>query len=246
MTYNFETDCAVVMVAKMKGGSGVSTTAMLTAFSYAQENPTKRVALICADNTTYTISSFMARARVQHPSVKPPVITYQWKERHGLLVDSTIEFCTEKEIDVAFIDMAPDKQLFEQSITLADLVVAPSQCKLADAERALAVYDTAAEHDVPVIVSLNRMSKARQGQAREWREWFTEEKIFVSAHEAIMHNEYSKIWGKAYAKTKTDRDGNAVLDAEGKPVKIKDVKVEYPVHFGAYKGLGREIAVVIN
>lgn len=246
MSYHFANDCKVVMVAKMKGGSSVSTTAMLTAFAYAKDHPEQRVALVCADNTTYTVSTFMARARIQHPGVTPPVLTYQWKEKYGLLVDSVITFCTEKEVDVVFIDMAPDAELFRQSVSLADLVIAPTQCKLADAERAFAVYDVATEHDVPVIVSLNRMNKERLGQARIWRAWFEEEDIVVSAYEAIMHHDYAKIWGDPIEKVKLDRDGNPVLDTNGKPKKIKDVKVTYPTHYGAYDGLAKEIAGVIG
>lgn len=245
MTYSFQ-DCAVVMVAKMKGGSGVSTTALLTAFSYAHEHPDKRIGLICADNTTYTISTFMSRARQEHPDVKPPVTTYQWKERHGLLTECVIDFAAEKELDVVFIDMAPDGELYRQSVGLADLVISPTQCKLADAERAFAVHDIATQSGVPVIVSLNRMSKERRGQARIWRDSFEEEGIIVSGHEAVMHSDYARIWGDPIEKIQYDADGNPVLDDKGNPVKIKEVKVAYPTEFGAYKGLSKEIAAVID
>lgn len=245
MTYSFD-DCGVVMVAKMKGGSGVSTTTLLTAFAYALAHTDKRVGLICADNTTYTISTFMSRARQAHPDVKPPVYTYQWKERFGLLTDCVIEFASDKELDVVFIDMAPDAELYRQSVGLADLVVSPTQCKLADAERAFAVHDIANEHNIPVIISLNRMSKPRQGQARIWRDYFEDEGIIVSDHEAAMHSDYARIWGDPVERVKKDHDGNPIHDEHGRPVKYKDVEVVYPEQFGAYKGLAKEIAAVIG
>lgn len=246
MTYDFATDCRVVMIAKMKGGSGVSTTALMSSFSYANNHPDKKVGLVCADTTTYTISSFMSRARIQHPGVTPPVKTYQWKERFGLLADCVIEFAEQHQIDVLFIDMGPDGQLFKDSVELADLVIAPSQCTQADGERVYTVHDIATAKGIPVIVSLNRMSKAGLGQARIWRQNFEEEDLIVSSHEAIRHNEYAAIWGTKTEEPVLDRNGQPVLDHDGNPIKNKDVKVEYPTEFGAYKGLANEIAEVIS
>lgn len=234
--YRFSTHCKVVMGAKKKGGCGNSTMILLTAFAYATQHPDETVAVVCADNTTYTLSTFLAAARMQHPDVKPPVKSYQWKERHGMLADCVIAFCEREQVTTVFIDMAPDFNLLEQNVEFADLILAPSQCNYADSERAIAVYELAQSKGVPTIVSLNRMSREGKGQARHWREAIKKHDIYVSAYEAIDHLDYSGVWGTLDTKT---------LYKEGDASLLK-VDVNYPTHFGAFNGLSKEVAGVIR
>jgi cellulose biosynthesis protein BcsQ len=234
--YLFSTHCKVVMGAKKKGGSGNSTMILLTAFAYAKQHPDETVAVVCADNTTYTLSTFLAAARVQHPDVTPPIKSYQWKERHGMLADCVIAFCEQQQVTTVFIDMAPDSNLLEQNIKFADLVLVPTQCAYADAERAIAVNELATANGIPVIVSLNRMSRAKKGQARHWRTALEKHHIYVSDFEAINHLDYSSIWGDLDTKTLYNQD-----DAD-----LLKVDVEYPTNFGAFNGLSKEVSGVLT
>lgn len=223
--YEFANDCWTVIHGKMKGGAGTSTATLLSAVAFAQEHPELEVLLICADPTTYTLTTYFSRLLQDNPDYDMPVHLRQWDPNQGILTQATIGWAKQVKADVVFIDLGPDRRLLEGVIGLADLVVASTQPKLADVERVWAVSELAKEHKKRVLVSLNRMAVAGKGQAKVWRETISDTDLRVSAHEAIDHLDYANVFG--FLKKYKSRDDELVV----KPI----------AWFGAYGGLADEL-----
>lgn len=225
--YHFATDCWVVVHGKMKGGAGTSTATLLSTIAFAQEHPELEVLLICADPTTYTLTTYFSRLLQDNPEYDMPVHLRQWDPSQGILTQATIEWAKQIRADVVCIDLGPDRKLLEGVIGLANLVVASTQPKLADVERVWAVSELAKENRKRVLVSLNRMAVAGRGQAKVWRETIADTDLRVSAHEAIDHQDYAKAFGFLKQYKSQERDDELIV----KPV----------TWFGAYGGLAQEL-----
>lgn len=223
--YRFTDDCYTVVGGKMKGGSGNSTAIVLAALAYAAAHPDEEVLLVCADPTTYTLTTFVSRLLSDNPDYDMPVHFREWDPSQGILTQAAISYAKQTEADVMFIDVGPDRKLLEGIMGLADLVIATTQCTLSDVERVWAVDELADQHGKRILVSLNRMSIAGKGQARIWRETIEESGLLVSAHEAIKHENYASVLG-TLKKYKTQDDKIIV-----KPI----------TWFGAYEGLAEEV-----
>lgn len=228
--YHFAERCYTVVGGKMKGGSGNSTAMLLTALSYAQKHPDKEVLLVCADPTTYTLTTFISRLLADNPDYDLPVHFREWEPSQGILTQAAIGYARQVQADVMFIDLGPDRKLVEGIMGLADLVIATSQCTLADVERVWAVNDLADQHSKRLLVVLNRMAVAGKGKARMWRETIEETRIPVSAHEAISHEDYASVIGKLKKYKKKD----------------DEIVVTPVTWFGAYEGVADDVQFSID
>ena len=223
--YRFTDQCHTIVGGKMKGGSGNSTAMVLTAFAYAAAHPDEEVLLVCADPTTYTLTTFISRLLADNPDYDLPLNFREWEPSQGILTQAAIGYAKQTQADVMFIDVGPNRKLLEGIIGLADLVIATTQCTLSDVERVWAVSELADQHGKRLLVSLNRMSMTGKGQARIWRDTIEESGLLVSAHEAIKHEDYANVLGTL--KKYKSQDDKIIV----KPI----------TWFGAYEGLSQEV-----